>query len=571
MNNQRFTLDISKEPDIAPVLYLGQGDKNGTTLEVEITDNGTAFALDNYTVSFAMRLPGEMDYYEVNGEAVGNVATFAIDETYAASKVGETDTAYVRIKQGGSVIASTKRMGVVILPSAEEGVIPAPAYESRIDQFIEEAREEIEEIVGGAVPTMSATQKGGAKLGSGLTMSGEVLSVDPSTIVLPTATLSSLGVVKPDGTTTTVDADGTLHSQSVYDLPKASASTLGGVRVGNNLSIDGDGVLNAAGGGGGSYYGTCATAGDVAVKEVSLPGFELVDGAHIVVKFTYANTITSAALYLNVNSSGNKVVTVRGHYAQSDYQLNWESGACLEFMYAHGDWCYTGSASSSRDFGSLFVCTTAAATGDKVINSTVVEGRYALTPFSRVYIRFTKANTADVLTFALDGLTAKPIYLNGAATSASNKLTWSAWDVLEFFYDGSYWHYLGKANELKASQSDLDTAEDAITDITADIGDTSLLSTGTICGDVDALRDSVSSYGVVYQTTNMGDITLNSQGYYTIPEARRPSGTVVAALIAGWSTMYPIGAINITSDGIYIMGAANTNITNLRISYLIRP
>lgn len=85
------------------------------------------------------------------------------------------------------------------------------------------------------------------------------------------------------------------------------------------------------------------------------------------------------------------------------------------------------------------------------------------------------------------------------------------------------------------------------------------------------MRDSVSSYGVVYQTTNMGDITLNSQGYYTIPEAQRPSGTVVAALIAGWSTMYPLGAINITSDGIYVMGAANTNITNLRISYLIRP
>ena len=70
---------------------------------------------------------------------------------------------------------------------------------------------------------------------------------------------------------------------------------------------------------------------------------------------------------------------------------------------------------------------------------------------------------------------------------------------------------------------------------------------------------------------NMGDVTLNNDGYYTIPAAQRPSGTVVAAFIAGWSAMYPKGAINITSDGIYVMGASNTSINNLRISYLIRP
>ena len=36
-----------------------------------------------------------------------------------------------------------------------------------------------------------------------------------------------------------------------YSLPIASASTLGGIKVGNNLTIDQDGTLNASGGGGG--------------------------------------------------------------------------------------------------------------------------------------------------------------------------------------------------------------------------------------------------------------------------------------------------------------------------------
>ena len=38
-----------------------------------------------------------------------------------------------------------------------------------------------------------------------------------------------------------------------YVLPTASASTLGGVKVGTGLSIDGNGVLSASGGGGGSH------------------------------------------------------------------------------------------------------------------------------------------------------------------------------------------------------------------------------------------------------------------------------------------------------------------------------
>ena len=36
-----------------------------------------------------------------------------------------------------------------------------------------------------------------------------------------------------------------------YTLPIASPTTLGGIKVGNNLSIDGDGVLSASGGGSG--------------------------------------------------------------------------------------------------------------------------------------------------------------------------------------------------------------------------------------------------------------------------------------------------------------------------------
>jgi flagellar basal body rod protein FlgF len=57
------------------------------------------------------------------------------------------------------------------------------------------------------------------------------------------------GIVKPDGTTTTVTEDGTISAvQSSYSLPIATENTLGGVMVdGDTISVDEDGVISAAG------------------------------------------------------------------------------------------------------------------------------------------------------------------------------------------------------------------------------------------------------------------------------------------------------------------------------------
>ena len=48
-----------------------------------------------------------------------------------------------------------------------------------------------------------------------------------------------------------------------YTLPTASANTLGGIKIGSGLSIDGNGVVTASGGGGGSQnlFSTIAVSG----------------------------------------------------------------------------------------------------------------------------------------------------------------------------------------------------------------------------------------------------------------------------------------------------------------------
>ncbi|MCM1324153.1 MAG: hypothetical protein NC218_08320 [Acetobacter sp.] len=77
----------------------------------------------------------------------------------------------------------------------------------------------------------------------------EVVDGDNFREIIPGATNTQTGLVKPDGTTITVDTDGTLHGANTYELPIASSTTLGGVKVGKGLKVDIDGVLTTSGGG----------------------------------------------------------------------------------------------------------------------------------------------------------------------------------------------------------------------------------------------------------------------------------------------------------------------------------
>ena len=108
------------------------------------------------------------------------------------------------------------------------------------------------------------------------------------------------GALKYRGTSgsaaTIVNADGT--DPNAYTLQPASASTLGGVKVGSNLSIDGSGTLSAA-----SYTLPPATS-------TTLGGVELFDNT---TQTTAANAVTTTASRtygIQLNAAGQAVVNV---------------------------------------------------------------------------------------------------------------------------------------------------------------------------------------------------------------------------------------------------------------------
>ena len=70
----------------------------------------------------------------------------------------------------------------------------------------------------------------------------------PSAYALPTAAAGTLGGIKV-GANLSIDGDGILSANAGgYTLPAADATSLGGIKVGSGLSIDGNGVLTATGG-----------------------------------------------------------------------------------------------------------------------------------------------------------------------------------------------------------------------------------------------------------------------------------------------------------------------------------
>lgn len=176
---QRISLDISKQPTPQQV-RLGQGDANATRLIIDVFDDGTAYSLTNYSVRLSMHLPNEGGYYQVNGTKSGNTATFDIDERYAATTYGFDGFGYIDILNGDTVICSTSRFQLVVLRNAADGVELSEQYINAVEDAVNranEAAEAAEGIILQDVPTMSATIKGGAKLGDGLTVEDDTLSL----------------------------------------------------------------------------------------------------------------------------------------------------------------------------------------------------------------------------------------------------------------------------------------------------------------------------------------------------------------------------------------------------------
>ena len=129
-----------------------------------------------------------------------------------------------------------------------------------------------------------------------MNIQGQLYANIPDPYVLPTASTTTLGGVKPDGSTITITGDGTISAVQAdpYILPAATTTSLGGVKPdGTTITVTSDGTITAVGGGTGGTTDYTALTNKPRINSVELTGDKtLIDiGAQAITD----NTLTTTA------------------------------------------------------------------------------------------------------------------------------------------------------------------------------------------------------------------------------------------------------------------------------------
>ena len=225
-----------------------------------------------------------------------------------------------------------------------------------------------------------------------------------------------------------IDTTGTSSGRVCLNAAKADTATkLSTARTINGINFDGSANIN--------NYGYCETAAATAAKTVTVGGtFTLATGAFVIVKFKYANTASSPTL--NVNGTGAKPIYQYGttKVSTSSTTTGWTAGAVQLLVYDGSGWIrdFWSNTTYSKD---AVQCTTAADTAAK-------EGSTSYYDLNNDYfvVMLTYANTAaSAITLDINDKGAKPIYINGTASSSTNYTLPTGLYLVH--YDGTNYHF----------------------------------------------------------------------------------------------------------------------------------
>ena len=182
-----------------------------------------------------------------------------------------------------------------------------------------------------------------------------------NTYSLPTASTTILGGVKV-GNNLSIDGTGIL-SATAYTLPTASTTILGGVKVGNNLSIDGTGILSAT-----AY--TLPTASTTILGGVKVDGSTItINGSGVI---SGANTYTlptaSTTILGGVKVDGS-TITINGSGVISSTSTASGASISLDGSTNNRSYGWTGSTSLLGRVGVAETYSTGSAVEDVVLRS----------------------------------------------------------------------------------------------------------------------------------------------------------------------------------------------------------
>lgn len=180
-------------------------------------------------------------YYELPPADINTLGGVIVGDNLTVDATGKISThaPYVLPKSDKNTLGGVK-VGAT-LDVADDGTLNVP-YATAERAGVIKAGDNINIGADGTIngipyelPVATETIMGGVKIGN------NVQALADGTISVPIASEQTAGVVKA-GENVTIGTDGTI-STPVYELPKATALRLGGVKVGRGLSVDSEGLL----------------------------------------------------------------------------------------------------------------------------------------------------------------------------------------------------------------------------------------------------------------------------------------------------------------------------------------
>jgi len=290
-------IEVSSSGNGIVISYAG-GTGTGNVTYVGITP-GTGIGVSNSPITSAGNIT------VTNTGVIRLDAGSGITVNRVNGDVTVTNAGVTRLQGGNGIAVSTSTGNVTLNNTGVTGIVAGDNITiDRANGVVT-----INSTGGGGsgytLPTASSSTLGGVKVGSGLAINAGVLSASGVTRIVagPNVTIS------PTGGTGEV----TISSSSSYALPVASGGTLGGVKIGAGLAINGAGVLSTTGGAGtGTVYsvtagnglsgGTITTAGTIALDNtvVRTTGSQSISGLK-----QYTGGISSQAY--NFTLTGNSI------------------------------------------------------------------------------------------------------------------------------------------------------------------------------------------------------------------------------------------------------------------------
>ena len=291
-----------------------------------------------------------------------------------------------------------------------------------------------------------------------------------------------------------------------------------------------------------SAYGTCATAAGTATKEVVLSSFDtLTVGMTIHVKFTNANSVASPTLKIVASSGGAALVDTKPIYRygttapSTSAATSWQAGSVVSLTYDGVGWIINDwlNDNSTYYYESIY-CVTAANEAAKVGTSS----GYTLQP-GHFQIWIKNSNTAQsALTLNISSKGAKPIYINGSASSSTNYTLPLGYYLA--YYDGTNYYF---RTDGKITAGDiLGTASGNVTNVAWDSTNKKLTKTiGTTTTDVvtaDGLKTGLGLGSAAYTAST--DYATSGHTHTTTIAAAATNDT--SSLTLDFGTKYKLTA-----------------------------